>query len=78
LLAILSLSQSNGVRKGYIQDREIQRDKFQFLEGADGGLSIPEGLVFADRRKSKDMSDEKWVVERKPRNMTDAQWMVLD
>ncbi len=28
--------------------------------------------------KSKDMSDEEWVVERKPRGMTDAQWMVLD
>jgi len=28
--------------------------------------------------KSKDMSDEEWVVERKPRGMTDVQWMVLD
>jgi hypothetical protein len=51
LLAVLSLSQSNGVRKGYIQDREIQRDEFQLLEDADVGLSIPEGLVFADSRK---------------------------
>jgi hypothetical protein len=24
------------------------------------------------------MSDEEWVVKRKPRDMTDAQWMVLD
>ncbi len=28
--------------------------------------------------KPKDMSDEEWVVERKPGGMTDAQWMVLD
>jgi hypothetical protein len=28
--------------------------------------------------KSKDMSDEEWVVKRKPRDMTEAQWMVLD
>jgi hypothetical protein len=53
LLAILRLSQSNGVQKGYIQNREIQRDEFQLLEDADGGLSIPEGLVFADSRKTE-------------------------
>ncbi|KAK0578941.1 hypothetical protein LWI29_018731 [Acer saccharum] len=28
--------------------------------------------------KLKDMSDEEWVVKRKPKDMTDAQWMVLD
>jgi len=28
--------------------------------------------------KSKDMSDEEWVVKRKPKDMIDAQWMVLD
>ncbi len=42
-----------GVRKGYIQDREIQRDEFQLLEDADGGLSIPKGFVFADSRKTE-------------------------
>ncbi len=53
LLVVLSLSQSNGVRKGYIQDREIQRDEFQLLEDANGGLSILERLVFADSRKTE-------------------------
>jgi len=28
--------------------------------------------------KLKDMSDEEWVVKRKPRDMTNVQWMVLD
>jgi len=28
--------------------------------------------------KPKDMSNEEWVVERKPRGMTDTHWMVLD
>jgi hypothetical protein len=28
--------------------------------------------------KPKDMSNEEWVVKRKPGGMTDAQWMVLD
>jgi len=53
LLVVLSLSHSNGVPKGYIQDREIQWDEFQLLEDADGGLSIPEKLVFADSRKTE-------------------------
>ncbi len=68
LLAVLSLSQSNGVRKGYIQDREIQRDEYLYQK--DLYLPIVE--------KPKDMSDEEWVVERKPGGMVDAQWMVLD
>jgi hypothetical protein len=53
LLAVLSLSQSNGVREGYIQDREIQQDEFRLLEDADGRLSILERLVFADSRKTE-------------------------
>jgi acyl-activating enzyme 14 len=48
------------------------------LENADGGLSVPEGLVLPIVEKLKDMSDEEWVVKCKPRDMTDVQWMVLD